>query len=238
MTTKTKDKTFNWVGFIGMLMLVYFLYNQCSHYNSEQEDATLITALQDSLKTWQTVDNTNKARISVLETSNIARFLTIKSKDSTIIHLQKIIAENKDKLGSGSSVTTGTTETKGQGTSTKTQIVYVEKDTAYFNEFNFGGWIWGSSLATKDSTTYDFNVKNTFDLVIGEEKTGFLGTGKPRPFVEMTNYNPYTTTKELRTYRVSAPKPYNLIIGPGISYGLGGWTFGINATVPLLKFRL
>jgi hypothetical protein len=42
------------------------------------------------------------------------------------------------------------------------------------------------------------------DLVIGREKTGFLGLGKT--FVEATLHNPYSEVKVLRTYQTQLPK--------------------------------
>jgi hypothetical protein len=42
--------------------------------------------------------------------------------------------------------------------------------------------------------------------MVVEKKTGFLGLGKGKTFVEATLHNPYSEVKVLRTYQTQLPK--------------------------------
>jgi len=229
---------------IGIGILI-FMSIKSTFNKTEIEKEKFNESLQDSVEYWKDKSGRSNAKISLLESSNLSRLLELNSKDSTIYHLQQVAEEYKNKLDKpGSGVTTVDTETKGEATAV-TEIEYnpqIDKYPIYRSSFNLGGWIFGSSVATKDSTTYDIAVKDKLDVIIGYEKQGFLGLGKPKPFAQVRSYNPYSIVKDFRSYRVSERKPVTIVIGPSIGYGLTGLQIGpfigITITHPLIKIRL
>jgi len=65
----------------------------------------------------------------------------------------------------------------------------------------------------------NLKVKNRYDIVIGFEKTKMF---KPKkPYVIVTNHNPYSMTKDLRTYQVKGYEPKRFGIGLNAGYGIG-----------------
>ena len=91
----------------------------------------------------------------------------------------------------------------------------------YNSKFDLNGWVWGNVSANKDSTSISLKYKDKFDIVLGEEKQGFLGMGKAKPFAEITSHNPYTSIKTFRTYEVESKRVKKIGIGPGVYYGVG-----------------
>lgn len=82
-------------------------------------------------------------------------------------------------------------------------------------------WYNGRIIAKRDSTNLDIKIENSYTIVIGQEGKWYK---KKTPFVEVTNENPYTKTKTLRTYQVDNKiKPKR--IGIGI---IGGYGFSIG----------
>lgn len=195
------------------------------------EQSNLIESLQNGLKKWKDKDSLEHAKILVIQTSKEKDFLKIQSKDSTIKELQNLLKKSKiDKRGSVTIVKTNTKVI----TKTKTQI----KDNTYLSHFNLGSWVIGNTIANKDSTSVDLHIKNDYSVVIGNESQGWFK--KPKTFVEVTNKNPYTETKTLRTYKVSIPREKKFGIGPIVGYGVGpnttGVFIGIGLQYTLIKF--
>ena len=237
---------------IGILVIIVILLlmTQCEKDRTwkANQDA-LVSVYTDSLKTWKDKDGSNMARISVLETSSEKDFLAIKTQKEEIIRLQKLVKNNN--LGTNGSATVLTTQgsysTSVKPTITFPKSVLPEKqpcDTIYpIYEAPFGDeWVHGVVRATSDSIDVGFKYRDMFDLVIGEEKSGFLGLGKPKPFADVKSYNPYTEIKEYRTYRVKDKPAKKFGIGPVAAYGFGTGTFtpqffiGIGGSFNLIRF--
>lgn len=181
--------------------------------------------LKDSLKQYKNKYNEEVSKISILEGSSNKQFVELASKDSQIIKLQQLVKENNKRIKHGGSVTNITNQTD---ISSLTPTIITEPDTVevehytyiyprYETTVNKDGWIVGKMIATKDSVELDVSINNEYNIIMGREG-GFLR--KKKPFIEITNKNPYTTTKTLRTYDVSAPKPKKIGIGLYGGYGV------------------
>lgn len=190
------------------------------------EQTNLVASLNDTLKTVINKDSSQTATISVLQTQNIKDFLTISTKDGQIKRLQDLVEANKNKLTKGSTATIVSAETKVKSTNptTVTPRDTVEKESIvylypqYISDINLGKWVTGEVVANRDSTSVDLVIENDYDIIVGED--GNFWSWKKTPFVEITNHNPYTKTKVLRTYKVASPVKRRTGIGLFIGYGL------------------
>jgi len=98
-----------------------------------------------------------------------------------------------------------------------------------------------NKVTKKDSTQLTLKYREEVDLLIGEEKTGFLGLGKSKPFARITFKNPYSEVKDMKVYQTSLPKQKRFGIGPTISYGVGSGFepqvfIGIGVNWNLIRF--
>lgn len=223
----------------------------CKSIQKEKETLSLIESMNDTIKVWKDKDGLSHSKISALETQNVNDFLKLKSKDEEIIRLQESVREYKSKIKNGGSVTNITSNTNAvikspvETTLPPNTVVKPGEKLiypTYSSKFNLDGWIWGDMTANKDSMTLRPNIKNEYTVVIGEDKTGFLGLGKRKTFVEVKNLNPYTETTSLRTYINTKPKP-KLGLGVYTGYGIqlspkdANITHGVQTGIGLiLKF--
>jgi hypothetical protein len=202
--------------------------------------------LADSIKQYKTKEGLNATRIKVFESSEAEYFMDLVSKDSTIIKLQKLVKENEKYISKQGSVAIINTQAHAEVTvptkiTNDPLIPEKEKYPIYESNFNLKGWVWGNSIATKDSTSYKLNYREELSVIIGREKTGFLGLGKGVPYADVTLYNPYSEVKDMRVYQTKLPKEKKFGIGPNASYGIGNefktqWYFGIGVNYNLFEF--
>lgn len=165
-----------------------------------------LSTISDTLTKYKNSDSENVARIAVLEAQKAKNFLEIQSKDSVINKLQKEVKYYKKQIQNGGSVTVVETVTTLHDT---TELTHTDS-TSCFNYNNKWIDLWGHTISN-DLLEFGLTVRNEYTFTIGEEK------GKP--FVELTNKNPYTDTQYLRTFQVSAPKPKRF--GIGFQAGIG-----------------
>lgn len=185
--------------------LLYSWGDEKAQRLEEQEE--LYNAVADTLKHYKGVDGENRARITQLQTARISDFLRHQSDKEDIRRLQEKVKKYEKDLKRGGSVTVAEITSEYKTTEATERVVY-EKDsvypTYYANSGNkFGEWAYISSVSNKDSTTYDLKINNRITLVLGRDKTGFLGLGKGRPFADITDDNPYSKYKSLRSYEVN-----------------------------------
>lgn len=191
-----------------------------------KQSIELVNSLSDTLKLREKEDSSQVATISLLETQSSKDFINIQTKDEEIKRLQNLVKEYKNKIPKGGTATIVTAQTSIDKTSPTIinsrdtikvdSLVYVYPE--YKSNVGLGKWITGSVIANKDSTNLNLLVDNEYDIVIGE--TGNFWTWNKKPFVELTNHNPYTKTKTLRTYKVSTPKKRRVGIGFFAGYGM------------------
>lgn len=192
---------------------------------------TMNKALEDSLTTWRDKEDNFKANITLLESEKADYFTKWNTADANIIKLQALVSKYKKQLGKKGSATVITTDAEID--ITEPTVVYRDTskpcDPVYKTDFEVMGtgkykdtkWVWGVIEATKDSTIVGLRFHEEIDVVLGEEKTGFLGLGKPRPFAEVTLHNPYNKVSTLKSFNVTPPKSKKFGIGPTLSYGVG-----------------
>lgn len=243
-----KERIYKAVSITIIVILVLLNLKSCKNTQDTKKDyVSTINALQDTMTTYRTKDGVQVARISLIETERAIQFLEIKSKDAVIVKLQEEVKKNEKRLGKSGSVTviTNTTEVKTVDTTYITfKDTIVRNDTVFvypeYSSFIKKGlridssyWVLASVKANKDSTSFEIGIQNSYTIVLGREKVkGFKALFKPKvAFAEVTNENPYTSTKTLRSYRVQTPKPKRFGIGVNIGYGL---TFDKNYT-PILR---
>lgn len=232
-----KEKIYKIVSIIIIVILILLNLKSCqTNKNTKKDYTNTINALNDTMIAYKTKDGLQVAKISLIETENTKQFLQIQSKDTEIIKLQEEVKKNKKRIGNSGSVTVISNITEVQSSDT-THITL--KDTVIRNDTVFiypeysslirkgirkdsSYWVIANIKANKDSTSIGISLSNSYTVLIGNEKRkGFKNLFKPKvPFVEVTNENPYTSTKTIRAYQVKAPKPKRLGIGFNIGYGL------------------
>jgi len=232
MTTNDKIRPNNKVLFfvivIFAITLCVSLHNNNKLANDNKELSNLYPIAQSELEKTINSKGILENKTKVLETTNVKLLKELQSKDESIIKLKQQVEYYKNKLSSGSSVTVVTTETNASGSNVNEPIEYTFDCDSTFpiyksNIKNFGEWITGNVIASKDSTSINLKIKNDFNIVIGEEKQGFLKPKKPIAII--TNENPYTDVKDMKVYRVAIkPKHTARNIGIGV---LTGFTTGL-----------
>lgn len=202
------------IGIFIALIPYYFIYNKSKEINFYKNN---MSALADTLDIYKDQNGNQVAEIQSLQTSKVKDIRDLKTSDSTILELKKIIRQNEKKLKNKGSVTTFSGETKID-TVFATEVRY-EKDSlfpVYFSDINLDNWVIGNVEAKVDGVFVDLKIKNTYSIVIGDEKQGLFK--KKVPFAMVTNYNPYSETTSLRTYQVDVPRKKRIHIGPALIY--------------------
>jgi hypothetical protein len=244
-----KLKRFNPNKLIITFSLILFMLLLWSNYRRGERIKvieTLNTSLNDTVTFWRTKEGLSKARITVLESYNTSDFIELTTKDTTVKKLQKLVEKNKKYINKQGSITIIESETTIDTTTPTVVDNNTKKDSTgnspvYRSKINLGKWVTGIIVASKDSTTTKLSIKNEMDLVIGREKTGFLGLGKGKTFVEATLHNPYSEVKVLRTYQTQLPKTKKIHVGPTLMYGIGqnfspGVYVGVGVTWGIINF--
>jgi hypothetical protein len=241
-----KERIYKAVGITIIVILVLLNLKSCKNTQDIKKDyVSTINALQDTMITYRTKDGMQVAKISLIETEKASQFLDIQSKDAVIVKLQEEVKKNKNRLGESNSVTviTNTTELNTVDTTYVTsRDTIIRNDTVFvYPEYSSlikkglrvdsSYWISANVKANKDSTSFELGIQNSYTVVLGREKAkSFKGLFKPKiAFAEVTNENPYTSTKSIRAYQVKVPKPKRFGIGIHVGYGL------ILDKVPIFK---
>ena len=196
------------IAIVVVLMLILLTMRTCSQSNTIKEKELLINSLNDTVKIWKDRENKSHTKTGIIETTNVKDFLEIKKLKDENKTLQEEVSKYKSKIKNGGSVTVATTKIDTK-ISTKSKIVdstFIIKDKKYpiyTSNFNKNEWIKGTIKAGPDSIVIDpLKIKIEQTFIIGEDKTGFLGLGKSKPFIEVVNKNPYAETEKLKTYQV------------------------------------
>lgn len=203
-----------------LIFAAFLLGRRAGNAQANREAIQLITALSDTLK--QTINKYGEAvaTISVIKTDNAKIFTQLKSSDSSINALQKVVKDYQDKLKPGGSVTNFITQNKittGDSTTiSKLDSVLNGNKVIYYPTYTSAKkdqWIDYKIIANKDSIKFNLVMQNDYSVVIGR-KSG-------QDFVDIINRSPYSTTKSVRTYQVQMPKPKRFGVGVHVGYGLG-----------------
>lgn len=231
-------KTERIIAYSIIILLAFLLFRSCERTNTLQE---LQTALNDTLTQSRNKYNQQVSTISVLQTEREKDFLKLKSKDSTVKALQKVVKDYKGKLQSATVASTETTDMGKTVTVIKHDTVYIdgkpELKPIYSTSWS-ERWSEGTIEAHYDTVYRSIKTKNEFTFTHGTKRNLFK---KDVLKVEMTNLNPNTVTTELRSYQVKVPKK-RFSIGLGCTYGYSLTTYkpdavvGLNASFILVGF--
>jgi hypothetical protein len=203
-------------------VLCFLLY--CSD-DKRRQGEHINSVLADSLET--TVDDLGRqtATIQNFKLDKAKDLLKIQTNDSTVIWLQGVVEEYKGKLQAAlvaSSVTSeegsGKTRIIGGDTIWKDNVLYVYPN--YETDWN-KRWSEGYILATKDSISWNFKVKNEYEITVGDASNGWFK--KRVSEVSFKNLNPNTATTELRSVSVdNKGKKFHVVVYVGYGAGANG----------------
>lgn len=176
-----------------------------------QKDKPLELPKEENTKVWRDKDNKEHYKTDVVSANSPKDFIKSDPRDEELKELRDKVEFYRKQLknkGNVSNIKTVTTLNKTVETVIK-DTVYVDslgrQFPTYVNHIH-DPWIDGKIETNKDSAKIDIKIKNNYSVVIGEDKTGFLGLGKPKTFAEVVNHNPYTETKSLKVYVTDKPK--------------------------------
>lgn len=206
-----------------LLVILFFSYRSCeSLENRNKGYAEGYKTYLKEKQTWRDKEGKLFSKIETLTSDNLSFILESEHKDSSINRLKEEIKKYKSQIKKQGSITI--VDTQGEASGTVVTTVDTTKNRIEFtSDFNFKGWVWGSTIANKDSTQITIKYKDRFTVVVGEEKTGFLGLGKKKPFSIITSENPYTEIKEQKTYQTTLPSTKKFGVGV-----IAGFTVGPN----------
>lgn len=196
----------------------------CSAEDKVKEQLSMINSLNDTVKIWKDKDGLSNTSNSVITTQNPDDFTNLKNLSEENKKLQADVKKYKDKIKNGGNVTNFGSNTEASSTTiTKVDTVTIDntKQLVYSSSFDKEGWVTGDIVARTDSTTVNVKVKNEYTVVIGYDKTGFLGLGKPIPFSQVTSLNPYSSTPTLKTYQVDIKRKRTWVVPTVIALGVG-----------------
>jgi len=219
---------------IVLLMLGTIFYLYTNNLKSQlKEQTNLVSSLNDTIKIWKDKDGLSHTKIEVIKTQSTKDFISLKSKDKEIIALQEVVKKYKKQLSkpgnSATNFSSTTTISNSFGIKKDTiEIKVVGNDTIKLQKYEYDislkdkkgiEWVTGNAIVTKDSLYLEQKIINDYTVIIGEESQGWF---KPKkPFVEVTNLNPFSETTKLKTYQVETKPIKKIGIGPGVYYGIG-----------------
>lgn len=212
------------------------------------EQTNTIAALGDTIRQHKDSEGRLVSTITSFQSQSSKDFIKLKTKDSTITELQKVVKTNNNRIKNSGSATIFTDQTNidqsGKTTITSPVHFKLPSDTTkdliqqyedsslgqkvypnpiYEAHIPWGKWGDFRVVASKDSIHLKGFINNEYSVVVGEDSSPnlFHPFRKATPFSEVTNYNPYSYTKTLRTYQTSLPPPKTWGIGITGGYGIG-----------------
>lgn len=223
-----------WIIGVLLLLSIGLSVHTCNQASKIDEQTGLLNSLNDKVKIWKDKEGKSHTSNSVITTQNPKDFINLEGLSEENKKLQAQVKKYEKQIKNGGSVTNFTSETNVASTTpTKVDTVVIDntRQAVYSTTFNKEGWVFGSVIARPDSTTINVGTKDEYTVVIGEDRTGFLGLGKPIPFSEITNHNPYSTTPTLKTYQVDVKGKKNKWVLPTVV----GTVIGVVGTTLILK---
>ena len=189
-------------------------------YNNQVE---LYNSITDSLKKYKNKDSLNTAVIKVMETDKTKDFLKIKNLEGYNLKLQEFVKSQEKEIKNLKVALIVATETSY--TDTLKEYYPVGGDTIVFSKSILldsinNKWInamWGFKMG-----------KSILQVKTFDEFTISIKNSKNIPYAEITNLNPYSTTKDMRVYQVAVPKQKKNSFG--YSIGFGGH-YGISSKI-------
>jgi hypothetical protein len=198
----------NWIGGALLFALIIIGISTCNKYKAQlDEQSSLITAFQDSVKYFKDKDGKNSAQIALLEGS----------KDNLLKIIGKSDAQLTKLIRAGARSGTVFTQTTKFDT-----IVTVKRDTVNgvieYSNLIKNNWIDLQVKVKDDSLETFLETRDSISVSFQKVKQGFL---KPKKsVVVVTNANPYVKTTGLRAFDIPQKKS-NLKFWFGVGIGAG-----------------
>ena len=200
-----------YINYVGGAILFALIIIGISNYNkykhNYEEQSSLITAFQDSIKYYKDKDGNNSSEIALLEVS----------KENLLKIIGKSDAQLTKLLKNGASSGTVFNQTTKFDT-----IVTVKRDTVNgvieYSNLIKNNWI-DLQVKVKDDSLQTFlETRDSLTVSFQKVKQGFL---KPKKSVVIvTNANPYVKTTGLRSFDIPQKKS-NLKFWFGVGIGAG-----------------
>jgi hypothetical protein len=193
---------------LAIILLIVLYFWRKSAVKSEEMSKLYTTSL-DSMKSFRNQKGEFISTISVLQASKNSYFLELKTKDSAINHLQDIVKqEQKKNHDVNVALTFYTTTYHHLKDSLKNTIVASDTETIHGVKYIYptythelkdsGNWISGNVIMGRQTFDYTAKFRNDFDIIIGDESAGLF---KRKPFAQITDLNPHTSTQNMKVYQ-------------------------------------
>ena len=197
------------------------------------------------------IDNSNTRitdstiRVNPVNELSLREMMLFKTQDSLIkelIRLTKSYEKELKKRGSVTKIVTNTVFRDSVVTKYNIDTVLLDNNSFIYPEYNAtlnNEWYRIKLRMNREMSYIDsLLIFNNYDVIQGTEKYGFLKL-KKRDFVEVVNYNPYTTFTDVKTY-ITPDKKKNFVLGVGIFGGVTpkgiDYGIGINLSYKLIEF--
>lgn len=201
----------------------YYLRSQANKINDLEE---VSDTASDTLETYRNKNGQLVGEIKSFDLVKKGVLLNLKTNDETIKALQDVVKGFEGKLAAAIVARSETSEKGATATKISGGDTVKSGDTVFIYPIYSTDWAekWSEGIitASRDSITRDIKVKNDYSFTIGKKSNAWFK--KREVVVNMTNLNPNTATKELRSYNVKQqPKRLNLVV-----YGGAGYQFGVG----------
>ena len=229
--TLNNKSFFSMKNFLIIIVLSYIIFSifTASKYKDLQK---VNDYLIDSLKIERNELSQEIAKRKNLEVENEKQLLEIKTKDSTVIKLQKEVKKYKGKAQAAVVIKNKTVIKE----KLKTKVVRdsINKKDVYIAKIN-KPFLNGQIIAKFDSIYLDIEALNKYTIIIGKKSNGWFK--KRTSEIVFKSENPDTKTLDLRSVIIRhKPKRFSLGIFVGYDYRLRP-TFGIGLTYNILNIK-
>lgn len=213
------------IGILSAALLYLFFYSKNQARVAENTYLNNTNALTEELKQVENKLGETSYKVTTLQSENVDFLNKLETKDSTILRLKTLVKEYENDIDDGGSITV------------IRDTIFLSKTVAVTdsNTFNYNDrWINLNGVVT-DSLKFNLGVKNDYSVVIGYESNGLWKT--KTPYTLVTNKNPYSEVKAVKSFNVVVPqRKWSIGVngGFGIIYNQGalvpgfGVMFGVN----------
>jgi cell division protein FtsB len=181
--------------------------------------------LHGKIETFE-VDKKAYLKVHRKEMDSIANLLDIKAKN--INQLTTLVAYYKGKIKTGVDTTYiyDTTYLAGERVVDTVRVLNFPYQDAWMT---FNGKLIGREF------TADYTLTDSLSYVAYTKKTGFLGLGRKKSFVDVSGTNPNFNISNMKAVELTKLRDKPWSIGPYVGYGFNGRGFGLSAGVSLQR---
>lgn len=198
------------------IFLLFYMKRQVDNYKIKyNQQLELYESITDTLKSYKNKNNLNVSKIKIIETLRAEDFLKINNLTGYNLRLQDLV-----KL-------------QGKDIKNLKSALIVATETQYTDTIRLYHPIGGDTIVFSKSVLIDAVKTNWIDIAYGfkmgksylqlktfDEFSIILKESKKGNYAEITNHNPYSTTKDMKVYNVATPRQKK--IGLGYNVGFGG----------------